>query len=326
MAKHLIRLSFLPHLAACTVVLSLSIAPDAAFAWGRSFTDAAREAALAQLDFELDVLPPDDGWPLEWLDESCASTRDPVGSTEEAVDELAQAIAGGDPFTVASAVDRLVSVATDLWQPLTAAGMLDPPGAAPGLNFRYEVLLAERATCGISPWRVAESLPSVEDRARLIVAEREPLASDLAHADERARAVTGGLYNETYYTLLWDDLGADLEVALRGAADTAADLMATAWGQSGRSGGEPAAALELTVAELAGGQLSVVFFLPSTERATAALYNIEGRKLMTLHDGVLAQGFHRVTLARGTARPPGVTFLRLKAGAKVATAKLPYVN
>jgi hypothetical protein len=109
------------------------------------------------------------------LEELEAGAEPEVGvAAERAVDALAAALASGGRAEVEPALARLLTVATDLWQPLAAGGQLDPPGAAPGFYFRYEVVLAAR---------VAGETPPRGDGRRA-----RPVADVAAHARSSAAA------------------------------------------------------------------------------------------------------------------------------------------
>jgi hypothetical protein len=328
MANRLVRFELLLALTTLLSIIHLA-APGAARAWGAVFTDAARDQALAQLSFELELAPDpaSPSLPPEWFEPR--GSMDMGAATEQAVEELTWSLSRGDPLEVSRALAKLTSVATDLWQPLSAAGLVDAPGTAPGFNFRYEVLLAQAAAESYVPERRAAPIAGVASHARSVASERALVVDRLALADARARAASGGLYDEGYYAVLRQDLGPDLEAAFRGASDTLADLIETAWERSGRpaAGGE-APSLELTSAAFVDGQVSLRFFLSSPQPVTAAVYNLTGRRVGSLHDGPLTAGFHHLSVSLGGSRPlpSGIYFLRLSAGMRVATAKLGVVR
>lgn len=285
--------------------------------------------AVEQLDFGLQDLTHSVGGDVgfEW------APPEPLelgAAAEHAVEGLAQALEDGDRPAVEIALARLTAAATDLWQPLTAAGLLDPPGAAPGFNFRYEVLLAARLARRAPVVRQATAISDVPAYARIIAGERAKQVSDLADADVRARAASQGLYDETYFVLLEQELGSHLEAALSGSSDTLADLIETAWQRSQESGirSDAGRSLELKAIGVGTRQVGIEFFLSSPRPVTAAVYNSAGRWVAALHDGVLPAGFHHLTvdLSRSRVAASGVYFMRLQAGDRVGTLKLPLLN
>jgi hypothetical protein len=316
------------RLLALALALPLVISPTRACAWGVDFTSTARDAALQQVTPDLLSLanPTGDDAIPSVLDE----TEEIGEAAEQAVNDLAQALRYRQRAEAELALARVVAVATDTWQPLSAAGLLDPEGAAPGFHFRYEVLLAERASSAIGDPRRADPVSDVPALVRAIASERATLVSELAGADARARLATGGLYNESYYAVLWEDLGPDLEHALQGATETAADLIETAWQRAGEpaQGSNASAALALRAMAAGPGLVAVDFFLSSSEPVTATIYNAAGRSVAAVHQGPLPAGFHRLTaeLSGHRALAHGIYFVRLQAGRVVAATKLPIVN
>jgi len=72
------------------------------------------------------------------------------------------------------------------------------------------------------------------------------------------------------------------------------------------------------------------YYLPETERVTLSVYDVRGKLVATLVDGVVGFGSHTVewdgTDARGNRAGSGVYFYRLVAGKKVITRKLVVVK
>ena len=68
--------------------------------------------------------------------------------------------------------------------------------------------------------------------------------------------------------------------------------------------------------------MSVRFSLPNGAVAALALFDLNGRRLVTRDVGTLGAGTH--TLELGSERPiaPGVYFVRLAQGPRVATARV----
>ena len=65
----------------------------------------------------------------------------------------------------------------------------------------------------------------------------------------------------------------------------------------------------------------ISFSLPKTQRARLAIYDVTGRQVKVLSDGVLSGGEHGVTFD-GSALSSGVYFARLEAGKNVRTQKM----
>ncbi len=63
------------------------------------------------------------------------------------------------------------------------------------------------------------------------------------------------------------------------------------------------------------------FSLPRTQKATLTVYDVTGRHVQTLVDGVLSVGEHR-TIFDGSGLASGVYFVRLEAGTQAKTTKL----
>ncbi len=319
-------------LLAATPCLLGALLPCPAGAWGAAFTDRALEAALAELPFATAGLGAgggSDGLPAEAMGE-----LEVGAAAEQAVAALARALASGGRADVEPALACVVSLATDLWQPLASAGFLDPPGAAPGFFFRYEVVLAARVAeepPSRGDGRRARPVADVATLARSIAAARAGEVPALARAEARARAAAGGLQDGTYYAVLAEDLGADLETALAGAADTAADLIETAWERSGRA--RPSAgrggSLSLRAASLGAGEVVLEFVLPASLPVRATVYDVAGRRVAGLAGEVLLPpGFQRLTVRLAAPRDlaSGIYFLRLSAGELEASAKLPIID
>ncbi len=298
-----------------------------ACAWGTAFTARAREAALSQLSFSLDgVAEPatEDGSGMATVEAQGPEAL--AAEVQSRVDALSQAFSSRDPIRTGEALDRLVTAALALWQPLDAATLLDPPGAARGFHFRYETMLAARiaATMPRDSGRQAQVVDGPAALALAIANQRVALIPVLVAAEERARTESNGLYNDRYYATLALDLGTDLESAFRGAADILADLVETAWMASNRGIEEAPAAIDLYPLGVGSGRWTARFFLAAPTQVTAILYSPTGRRLATLHEGPMPGGFHEISadLDRSPL-PSGVYFLRLEAGRATATAKLP---
>jgi len=69
----------------------------------------------------------------------------------------------------------------------------------------------------------------------------------------------------------------------------------------------------------------ISFSLPRSEHATLRIFDVMGRRVSTLADGVLSAGDHRVSFD-GAALPSGVYFARLQAGESVQTRKMMLVK
>jgi len=65
----------------------------------------------------------------------------------------------------------------------------------------------------------------------------------------------------------------------------------------------------------------ITFSLPKAGRATLKIFNLLGRQVSVLQDGVLATGSHRVSFDGGQL-PAGIYFLRLEAASRQTTLKL----
>ena len=156
-------------LLAATPCLLGALLPCPAGAWGAAFTDRALEAALAELPFATAGLGAgggSDGLPAEAMGE-----LEVGAAAEQAVAALARALASGGRADVEPALACVVSLATDLWQPLASAGLLDPPGAAPGFFFRYEVVPGP-STSVLGRRRLEQLRWSLGKEARLIEIRR----------------------------------------------------------------------------------------------------------------------------------------------------------
>ncbi|NOX36681.1 MAG: T9SS type A sorting domain-containing protein [Calditrichaeota bacterium] len=66
---------------------------------------------------------------------------------------------------------------------------------------------------------------------------------------------------------------------------------------------------------------TIRFSIPRSERVTLKVYDVTGREVVTLIDGRLRAGTHRVTF-NATDLPSGVYFYQLRAGKYVATRKM----
>jgi hypothetical protein len=71
---------------------------------------------------------------------------------------------------------------------------------------------------------------------------------------------------------------------------------------------------------------SISYVLPKRTRVTLRIYNVEGRPVATLVDGVEAPGPHAADWngrnEAGAPQPSGVYFYRLKAGEQLLTRKM----
>lgn len=63
------------------------------------------------------------------------------------------------------------------------------------------------------------------------------------------------------------------------------------------------------------------FSLPHAARATLTVYDVTGREVQVLHDGVLDAGEHHFTF-NGSSLPSGLYFARLHSGNQMQTTKL----
>jgi hypothetical protein len=72
------------------------------------------------------------------------------------------------------------------------------------------------------------------------------------------------------------------------------------------------------------------YYLPANQRVTISVYDVRGKRVATLVDGVVGYGNHTVewngTDARGNRAGSGVYFYRMTAGSKVITKKLVVVK
>ncbi len=77
---------------------------------------------------------------------------------------------------------------------------------------------------------------------------------------------------------------------------------------------------------LAAGSLTLRFSLPAAGRVGLALYDLTGRRVRDLVDGVLPVGSHELAWDRrdavGRLVPPGVYFARLESGGETATHRV----
>jgi hypothetical protein len=69
-------------------------------------------------------------------------------------------------------------------------------------------------------------------------------------------------------------------------------------------------------------QMSVSFVLASAEAATLDLIDVSGRRLLGRDVGALGAGSHRIDLVTAGLVPPGMYFLRLRQGARVASSRI----
>lgn len=303
------------------------LAPVPAAAWGDAFTAVAYEVALGQSRAREDLLALTGGAAAEPV-LNAMDPRSGLAPEEEAaaaVDALALAFAAGDGAETGSALAHLVAMATDLWQPLDAAGELDPPGAAAGFHFRYESVLSAQVVAGATPAdREARVVTDVTSLAGRIAAERRAAVPALVRAEKRALAQSGGLYDETYFACLRADLGADLARALDGAAATTADLIETAWVRSGRGAPSPPAGLLVRILHRTAGASEVELTIAAPERVEIALHDAAGRRVAGLAARHLPAGRHRfaLDLERSPRLASGIFFVRVRAGEATAAAKL----
>ena len=72
-------------------------------------------------------------------------------------------------------------------------------------------------------------------------------------------------------------------------------------------------------------QASIQFTLPESVQGRLALYDVLGRKVAVLKEGMLAAGQHEVVLEAGTLAP-GAYLLRLEAGGMIQTQVLTLVQ
>jgi hypothetical protein len=69
-------------------------------------------------------------------------------------------------------------------------------------------------------------------------------------------------------------------------------------------------------------RMAVSFTLPSSEPATLELLDVSGRRWLDREVGSLGAGAHRVELSTGGRVPPGLYFLRLAQGGRVASSRV----
>jgi hypothetical protein len=86
------------------------------------------------------------------------------------------------------------------------------------------------------------------------------------------------------------------------------------------SGGALAFALEPPANPAIGGRVSVSFTLAESDAARLELLDVNGRRVAARD--VAGAGRHEVTLGEGQRVPPGVYFVRLTQGSRVARARL----
>lgn len=69
-------------------------------------------------------------------------------------------------------------------------------------------------------------------------------------------------------------------------------------------------------------RMSVWFTLPSAEPATLELLDVSGRRALSREVGSFGAGIHSIELATGGQVPPGLYFLRLAQGGRVASSRV----
>ncbi len=314
------------HLAAVTTLLSLAV-PGDAHAWGAAFEDAVLRRAVTTSGRPalVELLEEEALWsaPAVLPKNPAASPADVAqASYQDLVDHLRAADAVG----AAEALRSLAKHTANVWQPMHAAAVHDPPGTAPGFHFRYEVLLARRAA---HPQGLSHPLPPTDlgSLLRTHTANAAGHLADLAATEEVALAASGGRYDQVYYDALWSREAAHLEGAARQASQTLLDAIEAAWIEAGRPGevGAPErpALVRAVGPNPATDFLEVSLRLAQGGEVDFALYSVTGRAVQRLRRRHLAAGSHSVRLnGLGRGLVAGIYLLRVAAPEGAATARI----
>jgi hypothetical protein len=314
-----------PIILALVIVAALvSIDVSSALAWGSAYEDAvlagARGALLhVGLAGALDDVQSWEGassWDEGW---SGARQGSPAECVEAATRSLRDALASGDHPRSARAIMRLAHETANLWQPLHAAGTIEHPRLKPGFHFRYATLLGERVEGG---W-ISTSAPRVVQAPRLVaearVAARSRQVPELVAAEEQANVAAGDRYDDTYFDVLWVELGGDLQQSAEDAAQLVADLVYTAWIEAGRpevpstSPAQSGLMVRSIGPNPIRAQAEVRLDLQRAGTVTVDLYDVSGRHVRRLAETWVAAGEQVLAIGGLDINRPasGTYFLRV---------------
>ena len=204
-----------------------------------------------------------------------------------------------------------------------------------GIHSRYESQMMNPRLDQISfPDSIAHYWESPIDSIFNYIEEIYPLVDLIMAADDEADLATSS-YNDTYYSMMWDDLGDTTLWSLNRAAVDLASIWYTAWVNAGSP---YPAGVGVDVIEVPqqfqinaypnpfNAQISLQFQLEQNARSSVKIYDTQGRLITTLAQGFLESGEHSLiwngTNQNGSNVSSGVYLFVLQTPARQQVKKL----
>ena len=204
-----------------------------------------------------------------------------------------------------------------------------------GIHSRYETQMMNPRLDEIAfPDSTAHYWESPIDSIFSYIEEIFPLVDLIMAADDRAYLADPN-HNNTYYSMMWDDLGDTTIWSLNRAAVDLASIWYTAWVNAGSPYPEGVGVDDLEVPghfqieafpNPFNAEISLQFYLEQDTQVRLIIYDTHGRLVTTLAQGDLGSGAHSLTWngtnQNGAAVSSGVYLIVLQTSAQQYLKKL----
>lgn len=260
-------------------------------------------------------------WTIEWM-----------------MDSLTAQLKRGDWATAYQYAADLGHYVADPHQPLHAAANYNGQFTGnTGIHSRYETTMINTYTDQIMITK--DSVQYIDDVygfAFDFILHSNSLIDSIFHADNLAKAATGGSYNSQYYAILWQQLGEMTKQQFQSATVHLASLWYTAWVNAGllsvptkvrkENTGKPKSFnLRQNFTNPFNPKTKIEFDIPQQAYTKLEIYSIDGKMITQLVNSSLDAGTYNVEWD-GNNVASGLYFYRLSAGDFSQTKKLVIVK
>lgn len=254
------------------------------------------------------------------------------------MDSLTAQLKRGDWTAAYQSAADLGHYVADPHQPLHAAANYNGEFTGnTGIHSRYETTLINNYKDQIVITKDSvHYISDVYGFAFDFILHSNSLIDSIFHADNLAKAATGGSYNSQYYTLLWQQLGEMTKKQFQSATVDLASLWYTAWVNAGllaqpmkvikENAGRPKSFnLHQNFPNPFNPKTKIEFDIAQPIHAKLEIYSVDGKLIAQLVNTSLDAGTYSVEWD-GNSVHSGLYFYRLSAGDFSQTKKLVIVK